>query len=49
MEVAALVNEEKKPGTYEVKFDGSKLSSGIYFYRIKTGSFVKTKKMILAK
>ncbi len=48
-EVAALVNEEKKPGTYEVKFDGSRLSSGIYFYRIKTGSFVQTKKMVLLK
>ena len=48
-EVATLVNEEKKPGTYEVKFDGNRLSSGIYFYRLKAGSFIQTKKMILLK
>ncbi len=48
-EVATLVNEEKKPGTYEVKFDGSDLSCGIYFYRIQAGSFVQTRKMILIK
>ena len=30
-EVATLVNEQKSPGNYEVKFDGGKLSSGIYF------------------
>src|SRR5690606_35085199 len=32
-EVATLVNEEKQPGVYEVEFDGSKLTSGTYFYR----------------
>jgi peptidoglycan/xylan/chitin deacetylase (PgdA/CDA1 family) len=46
-EVAALVNEEKAPGEYEVIFDASGLSSGIYFYRIITGTFIETKKMIL--
>ena len=48
-EVATLVNEEKKPGTYEVEFTGSNLSSGIYFYRLKAGAFIQTKKMILLK
>ena len=48
-EVAALVNEIKNPGTYVVDFNGSKLSSGIYFYRLETGSFIQTKKMILLK
>ena len=52
-EVATLVNEEKPAGNYEVEFKSSvgslQLASGIYFYRLKTGSFVETKKMILIK
>jgi len=48
-EVATLVNEEKPAGSYEVNFNASKLSSGVYFYRIQAGSFVETKKMILLK
>ena len=48
-EVATLVNEEKPAGSYEVKFDAAGLSSGIYFYKLQTGSFVETKKMILLK
>jgi Secretion system C-terminal sorting domain len=48
-EVATLVNKEKNPGVYEIKFDGSKLSSGVYFYRIQAGNFVQTKKMLLLK
>lgn len=48
-EVATLVNSELKTGNYEVKFDGSKLSSGIYFYRISTDNFVATKKMMMIK
>ena len=47
--VATLVNEEKQPGTYEVKFDASGLSSGMYFYRLTTGNFIDTKKMILLR
>jgi hypothetical protein len=48
-EVATLVNEEKSTGSYEVEFDASGLSSGIYFYKLQAGSFVETKKMILMK
>lgn len=48
-EVATLVNEEKPAGNYEVNFDGSNLSSGIYFYQLKAGVFLSTKKMILLK
>ncbi len=48
-EVAELVNGIKKAGSYEVKFAGSRLSSGIYFYSIQTGNKTITKKMILLK
>ena len=48
-EVAELVNEEKGAGSYQVSFDATNLSSGVYFYRIKAGDFVQTKKMILLK
>jgi Secretion system C-terminal sorting domain len=48
-EITTLVNGEKQPGTYEVRFDGSKLASGIYFYRLNAGDFSQTKKMILLK
>jgi len=48
-EVATLVNEYREAGRYEITFDASNLSSGIYFYRLQAGSFVETKKMILIK
>ncbi len=47
--VATLVNEDKTPGNYEVKFDGNNLSSGIYFYIIKAGKFSAIRKMNLIK
>jgi len=47
--VATLVNETKTAGTYAVNFDASGLTSGIYFYKINSGSFSETKKMILLK
>ena len=48
-EVAVLVNEEKSSGTYNVQFDASSLSSGVYFYQLKTNDYVGTKKMILLR
>jgi len=48
-EVATLVNEEKPSGEYEVEFDASGLTSGIYFYQLRAGKFIGTKKMILIK
>ena len=54
-EVATLVNKQQKPGNYEVIFDGSSasggqgLSSGIYFYKLQSGQFVESKKMLLLK
>jgi hypothetical protein len=48
-EVALLVNQFRQAGTYDVQFDGSTLSSGVYFYRLETGSFTQTKKMLLVK
>ena len=48
-EVAILVNEQKPAGDYIVAFNGTNLSSGIYFYQLKAGNFVETKKMILMK
>ncbi len=48
-QVAILVNETKAPGNYEVTFDAKNLSSGVYFYMLKAGNFVQTKKMILIR
>ena len=48
-EVAVLVNENKNPGRYKVDFDGSRLASGIYFYKLSTDGFSETKSMILMK
>ena len=48
-EVATLVNEEENPGEYETTFDGSKLASGVYFYRMQAGDFIQTKKLLLMK
>lgn len=48
-EIAALVNEERPAGNYEVEFKGKGLPSGIYFYRLIAGDIVETKKMILMK
>jgi len=48
-EIFELINENKKVGFHNYTFDASSLSSGIYFYRIATENFVKTKQMILMK
>ncbi|MHC1738020.1 MAG: CotH kinase family protein [Ignavibacteriaceae bacterium] len=48
-EIATLVNEEKADGTYETEFNAAKYPSGLYFYRLQTGAFTETKKMILLR
>jgi len=48
-EVKTLVNEVKNPGKYKIEFNGSNLSSGIYFCRLKAENYISTKKMILLK
>jgi TQXA domain-containing protein len=48
-EVAVLVNETKQTGVYEAVFDASKLSSGVYFYKLETSSFTDVKRMIVTK
>jgi hypothetical protein len=48
-EVAQLVNEFKNSGSFEYTFDSAGLSSGVYFYTLKTANFVSTKKMIVMK
>jgi hypothetical protein len=47
--VATLVDEYKPAGSYDVDFNASSLSSGVYFYTLRSGSFVQTKKMILLR
>jgi len=48
-EVATLVNENKEPGYYNLQFDGSKLSSGVYYYRLESKGLSQTKRMMLLK
>jgi hypothetical protein len=48
-EVAELVNRELSSGTYSISFDASNLNAGVYFYKISTGSFQQTRKLILMK
>ena len=48
-DIVTLVNEEKSGGLYEYTFDGSGLNSGVYFYQLEVGEYIKTKKMVLIK
>ena len=48
-EVATLVDETKPAGNYNVTFNAARLSSGVYFYQLKAGNFVSTKKLMLLK
>ena len=47
--IKELVDKEQSAGTYQINFDASSLPSGIYFYRIKAGNFIETKKMVLLR
>lgn len=47
--VSVLVNQDQNAGNYTVQFDARNFSSGIYFYRLESGSFVQTNKMMLLK
>ncbi len=48
-EVALLVNEQKAPGSYEVRLDGAGLASGVYLYRLTAGGYVATRKLVLMR
>ncbi|MEK7250185.1 MAG: T9SS type A sorting domain-containing protein, partial [Bacteroidota bacterium] len=48
-EVATLVNEQMKPGSYERTFEGNNLASGIYFYHLRASGFSQTKKLVLLR
>jgi CHRD domain/Secretion system C-terminal sorting domain len=48
-EVKSLVREQKPAGSYDVQFDASQLSSGVYFFQLRAGSFISVKKMIFEK
>jgi hypothetical protein len=48
-EVTKILDGNFEAGSYELSFDGSKLSSGIYFYQLQTSEFNDVKKMILSK
>ena len=48
-EVATLINEMRSVGNYEVSFDASHLTTGMYIYRIESGEFTSIKKMLLVK
>jgi photosystem II stability/assembly factor-like uncharacterized protein len=48
-EAATLVNEQLKPGSYEVEWNGSNYTSGVYFYKLMAGDYMETKKMVLVK
>jgi hypothetical protein len=47
--IQQLTNDVLNPGRYKLTFDGSKLSSGVYFYKLEAGNFIATKKLLLLK
>ncbi|HMT11867.1 MAG TPA: T9SS type A sorting domain-containing protein, partial [Ignavibacteria bacterium] len=48
-EVKTLINQNLQPGKYSVSFDGGNLASGVYLYRLESGSFTDIKKMLMIK
>ena len=49
LKVASLVNEMQEAGSHSAQFNGQHLASGLYFYEMRAGSFVSSKKMLLLK
>ncbi|RKY57404.1 MAG: peptidase S8, partial [Candidatus Neomarinimicrobiota bacterium] len=47
--VATLVNRQMNPGSYSATFNAGNLSSGVYFYKLRTAEFISVKKMILTR
>jgi hypothetical protein len=48
-EIATLVNESKSAGEYNIQWNPTNVSSGVYVYRLKAGKFIETKKLVLLK
>jgi hypothetical protein len=48
-QVAQIVNGDRDAGYHEVRLDGSTLSSGVYFYRLRAGDFTETKRLLLLR
>ncbi len=48
-EAQTILNTNMRPGAYDITFDGSNLSSGIYFYKLSVGNYTEVKKMVLVK
>jgi hypothetical protein len=48
-EISTLIDEEKNPGRYTVKWDATKVASGVYFYRLIAGDFVQTRRLSFIK
>jgi hypothetical protein len=47
--VSTLVSGTEEPGCHEVRFNGTELASGVYFYRLQAGGFVQTRKLVLLR
>ncbi len=48
-EIKTLINKPQQPGEYEIEFNAENFSSGVYFYTLRAGNLIETKKMLLAK
>ncbi len=48
-QISVLVNEKMNPGSYKIDFEGTNLTSGVYFYKLTAGNYTDTRKMILSK
>jgi len=48
-EITTLINKEQSQGNYEVEFYATQFSSGVYYYQLRVGNFIQSKKMLLLK